>query len=37
MFYGVRLTYTQSAQTQEFHGQHGGLHQMGALALSARF
>ena len=34
MYYGVRLTYTQ---TQEFHGQHGGLHQMGALALSARF
>ena len=37
MFRGLRLSYTQVIQTQEFHGQHGGLHQLGSLALSARF
>jgi hypothetical protein len=37
MYHGVRLTYTQVVQTEEFHGQHGGLHQVGSLALSARF
>jgi hypothetical protein len=37
MYHGVRVTYTQVVQTQEFHGQHGGLHQVGSLALSARF
>lgn len=37
MYQGVRLTYTQVVQTQEFHGQHGGLHQFGSLALSVRF
>ena len=35
--YGIRLTYTHRLTTQEFHGQKGGLHQMGALALSVRF
>jgi hypothetical protein len=37
MYHGVRVTYSQVVQTQSFHGQHGGLHQLGALALSARF
>jgi hypothetical protein len=37
MTHGVRVTYTQVVQTQEFHGQHGGLHQVGSLALSAKF
>jgi len=37
MVYGMRLTYTQVVQTQEFRGQHGGPHQFGSLALSARF
>jgi hypothetical protein len=37
LYQGVRLTYTQVVQTQEFHGQHGGLHETGSLALSARF
>ncbi len=35
--YGVRLTYTHRLTSQEFRGQKGGLHQMGALALSVRF
>lgn len=35
--FGARLTYTHIVQTQEFHGQHGGLHQLGSLALSVRF
>jgi len=37
IFHGARLTYTQVAQTQEFHHQKGGLHQFGSLALSVRF
>lgn len=37
MAYGVRLTYTHRATTQEFRGQRGGLHQVGSLALSVRF
>jgi hypothetical protein len=37
MAYGARLTYTQVFQTQEFAHQHGGLHQVGSLALSVRF
>jgi hypothetical protein len=37
MAFGCRLTYTQIVQTQAFRGQHGGLHQLGALALSVRF
>jgi hypothetical protein len=35
--HGVRLTYTQVFQTQEFAHQKGGLHQFGSLALSVRF
>lgn len=35
--YGVRLTFTYAAQTQEFEGQHGGLHQFGSAALSVKF
>ena len=37
MFCGVRLTYTQVFQTQEFKYQKGGPHQFGSLALSVRF
>jgi lipid A 3-O-deacylase len=37
MAFGCRLTYTQIVQTQEFRNQHGGLHQLGSLALSVRF
>ncbi|MBV9735751.1 MAG: lipid A deacylase LpxR family protein [Acidisphaera sp.] len=37
MFAGLRVSYTHVVQTQEFHGQHGGLHQFGSLAISARF
>ncbi len=37
MAFGMRLTYTQVVQTQEFKHQHGGLHQFGSLALSIRF
>ncbi len=35
--WGMRLSYTQVFQTQEFDHQKGGLHQFGALALSVRF
>lgn len=37
MMYGVRVSYTQVFQTEEFRGQHGGLHQFGSLAASVRF
>lgn len=37
ILYGVRVTYTQVWQTQEFHGQKGGLFNFGSLSLSARF
>jgi hypothetical protein len=37
MAYGVRVTYTQVLQTQEYEHQKGGLHQFGSLALSVRF
>ncbi len=37
MAYGMRLTFTWVAQTQEFQGQTGGLHQFGSAALSMRF
>lgn len=37
MAYGMRLTFAYVAQTQEFHGQTGGLHQFGSAALSVRF
>lgn len=37
MAYGMRLTFAYVAQTQEFNGQTGGLHQFGSAALSFRF
>lgn len=37
IMYGVRVAYTQVFQTEEFRGQHGGLHQFGSLAASIRF
>jgi lipid A 3-O-deacylase len=37
MAYGMRLTFAYVAQTQEFEGQTGGLHQFGSAALSLRF
>ena len=37
IWHGVRLSYTQVFQTQEFHGQKDGLHQFGSIALSVRF
>lgn len=35
--HGVRLTAAYVAQTQEFHGQAGGLHQFASVSLSVRF
>lgn len=35
--YGMRFTFTYAAQTQEFQGQRGGLHQFGSAALSVKF
>jgi lipid A 3-O-deacylase len=35
--YGMRFSLTYAAQTQEFQGQHGGLHQFGSAALSVKF
>jgi hypothetical protein len=37
MAYGMRLTFAYVAQTQEFTGQTGGLHQFGSASLSFRF
>ena len=37
MFYGVRLTYTQTWQTQSFNRQKAGLFSFGSLAASVRF
>jgi lipid A 3-O-deacylase len=37
MTHGMRLTFAYVAQTQEFHGQTGGLHQFGSAALSVKF
>jgi lipid A 3-O-deacylase len=37
MFYGIRLSYTHTWQTESFKGQKGGLFNFGSLALSARF
>ncbi len=37
MFYGVRLTYTQTWQSESFKGQKSGVFNFGSLALSARF
>lgn len=35
--YGVRLTFAWVAQTQQFAGQGGGLHQFGSASLGVRF
>jgi lipid A 3-O-deacylase len=35
--YGMRFSFTYAAQTQEFQGQRGGLHQFGSAALSVKF
>ncbi len=37
MAYGMRLTVAYVAQTQEYDGQSGGLHQFGSASLSFRF
>ena len=37
LYHGVRLSYTQTWQTQEFRGQKAGLFNFGSLALSAKF
>ena len=37
MAYGMRLTFAYVAQTQEFKGQSGGLHQFGSASISFRF
>jgi len=37
MAYGMRLTVAYVAQTHEFNGQAGGLHQFGSASLSIRF
>ena len=37
MFYGLRLTYTQTWQTESFKGQKSGLFNFGSFAVSARF
>ncbi|HEX4259781.1 MAG TPA: lipid A deacylase LpxR family protein [Acetobacteraceae bacterium] len=37
IWHGVRITYTQTWQTQEFQGQKGGLFNFGSLAVSAKF
>ena len=34
---GVRFTFTYAVQTQEFQGQHGGLHQFASAAASLKF
>ncbi|MCF3945337.1 lipid A deacylase LpxR family protein [Acidiphilium sp. AL] len=34
---GLRFSYTQVFQTRRFHGQIGGIHEYGSLAVSARF
>jgi hypothetical protein len=37
MWHGLRLTYTQTWQTQEFRGAKSGLFNFGSLAVSAKF
>jgi lipid A 3-O-deacylase len=37
MAYGMRLTFAYVAQTQEFRGQSGGLHQFGSASVALRF
>lgn len=37
MAFGLRFTLAYVAQTEEFHGQTGGIHQFGSAAISMRF
>jgi hypothetical protein len=37
LYHGVRVTFSEVAQTAEFRHQKGGLHQFGSLSLSVRF
>nr|WP_294512981.1 lipid A deacylase LpxR family protein [uncultured Rhodopila sp.] len=37
MAHGMRLSFSYVAQTPEFHGQIGGMHQFGSAAISIRF
>jgi hypothetical protein len=37
MAYGMRLTFAYVVQTQEFHGQTGGLHQFASASIAFRF
>ncbi len=37
IYQGVRITYSQTWQTQEFRTQKGGLFNFGSLAASVRF
>jgi lipid A 3-O-deacylase len=37
IMHGVRVTYTQVMQSQQYKHQKGGPHQFGSLALSVRF
>ncbi len=37
ILYGLRVTYTQTWQTETFHGQKGGLFNFGSLTVSGRF
>lgn len=37
MAYGMRFTFAYVVQSQEFQGQHGGLHQFGSASLGLRF
>lgn len=37
IYHGVRLSYTQTWQTPEFHSQRSGLFNFGSVALSAKF
>lgn len=37
IWHGLRFSFTQVFQTKRFHGQTGGLHEYGSLAVSARF
>ena len=37
IYHGVRVSYTQVWQTDEFHGQKGGLFSFGSLAASVKF
>ena len=37
LVYGLRIAYTQTWQTEEFHGQKGGLFNFGSLTVSGKF